>query len=87
MTNLDAEPQLVEVEFKTNKFRVPADYVWDEEAESKLVYRPGTEVQANAELSKWYLLIPCALVVAIIPVVIALIARGKKKKKEGTAND
>lgn len=85
--NLDAEPQLVEVEFKTNKFKIPADYVWDEEAESKLVYRPGTEKKAKLELSGWYLLIPCALVVALVPIVIALIVRGKNKKKEGKADE
>ncbi|MBP3937551.1 MAG: hypothetical protein IK954_08245 [Clostridia bacterium] len=87
MVNLDGEPQLVEVEFKTNKFKIPADYVWDEEAESKLVYRPGTEKKTGIGWNTWYLLIPCALVVAAVPVVIALIVRGKNKKKEGKADE
>lgn len=80
MTNLDADPQTVEVEFKSNKFRVPDDFDYDPDPE--WVYRP-TEAGTETFTLEWYYILPIAsLVVAAIAVVVtAMVVKGKKRKE------
>lgn len=76
MKNLDENPELVEVEYKTSKFEVPEDYDYQEE---ELVFHDVTEEKTPT----WYFLIPCVAVLGIIIVGIAILIAKSGKKKGG----
>lgn len=85
VTNLDAKPNTVDVEFKTNKFRVPEDFDYDPNPE--FVYRP-TEAGAETFTMEWYHILPIAsLAVAVIAVVVTAVVVKGKKRKESAPNE
>lgn len=76
MKNLDLNPNLIEVDYKTSKFDVPADYEYQEE---ELIFRKTDKEQEF----NWYLVIPGATVLGLLVVgVTALITVGKRRREE-----
>lgn len=73
MTNLDAKPNLIEVDYKTSKFEIPEDYVY---VKPELVFREETEKRFN-----WYIIIPCAAVAGILIVGITAVITRKRRKE------
>lgn len=85
LTNLDKNPNTVDVEFKTNKFRVPDDFDYDPDPE--WVYRP-TDADAETFTMEWYHILPIAsLAVAVIAVVVTAVVVKGKKRKESAPNE
>lgn len=77
VTNLDQKPNLIDVEYATSKFEVPADY--DYKPDLELIYRKTEEKE---EMNAWYLLLAGAAGVAILGMAVtALVLHGKGKKK------
>lgn len=76
MTNLDENPNLVETEYKTSKFEVPEDFVYEER---EMVYRPDAERAENH--SNVYFIIPCAVVVALLMVGTTVIITKRRRKE------
>lgn len=76
MKNLDTNPNLIEVDYETSKFEVPADYDYQEE---ELVFRQNEE----EETFNWYLIIPCVAVLGLLIVGITVVVTTAKKKKGG----
>ena len=76
MKNLDAEPNLVEVDYKTSKFEVPADYKYQEE---EMIFRDTIEDSTF----NWYLVIPCAAVLGLLIVGVTVAVTTTKRKKGG----
>ncbi len=75
MKNLDTKPNLIEVDYKTSKFEVPADYDYQEE---ELIFRQIEE----EETFDWYLIIPCAAVLGLLIVGITAVVTTAKRRKE-----
>lgn len=78
MKNLDKNPNLVDVDYETSKFEVPADY--DYTPDLTMVYRPKTE---NADKFQWYYVLIGAGAVAVLAMAAtAGVLKIKAKKKE-----
>lgn len=75
MNNLDENPKLVDVEYKTSKFEVPEDF---EYVKREMVYRPGTERTENSFNA--YLIIPCVAVVALFMIGASVIITKRRAK-------
>lgn len=81
MTNLDTNPNTIEVEYQDGAIEIPPDFG----------YQPFEIVYAEEEKEdglSWYWLIPATLVIgALIPGVTILTTRHKKGKKEAVKNE
>lgn len=76
MTNLDENPNLVDVEYKTSKFEVPEDF---EYVEREMIYRPDTE--RTGDSFNVYLIIPCAAVVMLLMIGASVIITKRRAKE------
>lgn len=79
MKNLDDNPSLVEVEYKTSKFEVPEHYDYQED---EMIFRETSE----KDTFNWYLIIPCAAVLGILIVGLTVLIAKRGKKKGGNKN-
>lgn len=79
--NLDSNPALIETEYKGSKVIVPDDYQYEE---GQMIYNPNT---AEDKMFNWYLLIPCAIFLALLSVVIPTIIIKTQKRKEKRKNE
>lgn len=78
MKNLDAKPNLIEMEYKTSKFDVPEDFVYEER---EMIYRPNVE-QEEGNFNA-YLLIPVAALLTILMIgTTAIITKRRRKENE-----
>lgn len=85
VTNLDKNPNLVEVGYETSKFEVPADYDYTPDLE--MVYRPTTE---KSNRFQWYYLLVGAGVVALLAMAVTagvLKIKGKKQERRRKKDD
>ncbi len=79
VTNLDKNAALIETEYKSSKVIVPDDYAYQAES---MTYNPELK---EDEGFNWYLIIPCAAVVAVlcvaVPAIVVKTQKGKEKRK------
>ena len=85
VTNLDKNPNLVEVGYETSKFEIPADYDYTPDLE--MVYRPTTE---KSNKFQWYYLLVGAGVVSVLAMAVTagvLKIKGKKQERRRETDD
>lgn len=82
ITNLDTNAQLIETEYKSGKWEIPEDYVYQEE--ERVYLNP----KDDKESFSGYIFIPITLGIGIIAVATTiLITKRKSAKKEGQVNE
>ena len=83
INNLDENPNLLELEYKSGKLVVPEDFSY------KPVEKVYKEVETEEAKTSWYALIPATALVGLVALVVTalVIQRKGKKKKEAKADE